>query len=169
MGVCRDCAGCNRTFVNSHALHQHIRDSQAHIKKYECIKCNKTFDSRVALQEHLKDIDQHPQQDQQTPLDLYFLSYQSFDYDSQRSPAKEFQRLRKHMGWSQHETEGDKAWQAYCSALVQEFNAWYGRDEKNLASWHSLCRAIGINPLPDTCRACRQVTIISSESTVVSD
>jgi hypothetical protein len=45
----------------------------------------------------------------------------------------------------------------YQAALTREFNLWFGTDD-DLASWHSLCRAIAIQPLPATLRECEKVS-----------
>jgi hypothetical protein len=48
------------------------------------------------------------------------------------------------------------AWGRYQDALESELRMWYGAED-DLAAWHALCRAIGIDPLPRTCKQCQEV------------
>jgi hypothetical protein len=62
------------------------------------------------------------------------------------------------MHWKRDAPENDEAWDNYQRALKAEFQLWYGHED-DLAAWHALCRAIGINKLPDTCQACEKVSM----------
>jgi len=93
---------------------------------------------------------------------VFFLSFSEFDYDSSRSPPDEMQRLRRFYGWTHDNPRNKDAWTEYRKALVQEFNLWYGTNENSLEAWHSLCRAIGISPLPTSCGSCRAVSSCNS-------
>jgi hypothetical protein len=94
----------------------------------------------------------------ETPLDRFFLSYPSFEYDRSLSPAESFARLQRHQRWRRGSSEGKTAWGEYQRALKEEFQLWYGA-ENDLGAWHALCRAIGINPLPATCEGCEKVRV----------
>lgn len=91
-----------------------------------------------------------------TPLDRFFLSYPSFIYDRSLPPAESFHRLRNHQRWRRGSLESDEGWDKYQKALNEEFRLWYGA-ENDLDAWHALCRAIGITPLPPTCKGCEKV------------
>ncbi|KAH8655652.1 hypothetical protein BX600DRAFT_470062 [Xylariales sp. PMI_506] len=41
------------------------------------------------------------------------------------------------------------------AALEKELHMWYGA-ENDLVAWHALCRAIGTEPLPETCEQCEE-------------
>jgi len=91
-----------------------------------------------------------------TPLDQFFLSYPSFEYDRSLPPAESFNRLRRHHRWRRGSSESDEAWNQYQKALKEEFKLWYGAED-DLGAWHALCRAIGIKLLPATCKECEKV------------
>ena len=40
---------------------------------------------------------------------------------------------------------------------MDELHMWYGAED-DLTAWHALCRAIGINPVPESCKQCEVVT-----------
>ncbi|KAH8842715.1 hypothetical protein MCOR27_006870 [Pyricularia oryzae] len=39
--------------------------------------------------------------------------------------------------------------------VQDELRMWYGSGS-SLTTWHALCRAIGVNPLPQTCKQCEK-------------
>jgi hypothetical protein len=58
-------------------------------------------------------------------------------------------------GWE--EEDRAEARQGFKDALVQEFNQMYGTDVNDIGSWQSLCRIVGIAPVPDDLKECREV------------
>lgn len=62
-------------------------------------------------------------------------------------------------GWEKGDTESDEAWDEIRTALVLQFNQYFGDDPDSLDSWVGLCIAIGINPVPATMVECRTVSI----------
>ncbi|KZL79584.1 double-stranded rna-binding type zinc finger domain protein [Colletotrichum incanum] len=148
------CIPCNRPFGSEEALHQHLRDSPVHAPSFDCETCNRPFGSEEALQQHLRDSPAH-QQNTRTPLDAFFRSYLTFDYDPSLAPTDSYANLQKHKGWHRDQTESTDAWNRYQNALEKEFKMWYGAED-DLAAWHALCRAIGIKPLPETCEQCEK-------------
>jgi hypothetical protein len=126
---------------------------------FECDDCDRSFRSERALQQHLADSPVHTSG---TPIDRFFLSYSNFDYNRYASPPNVLRRLRGVYRWANGDPDGEDAWARYRKALVQEFQSWYGTDDNSLSSWHSLCRAIGIQPLPGSCEACREVRVEKS-------
>ena len=91
------------------------------------------------------------------PLDAFFYSYLGSQHDPSLPPATAYKRLKEIKRWHRNDPEGEEAWHGYRVALVGEFNRWYGTED-DLASWHSLCRAIHITPLPMSIEACRSVS-----------
>jgi len=150
-----DCESCNRSFGSEEALNQHLRDSPVHAPSFECETCDRSFGSDEALEQHLRNSRIH-QRDPETPLDIFFRSFPTFDYDPSLSPATSYANLREHEGWRRGDTASDDAWNRYQDALESELRMWYGA-ENDLAAWHALCRAIGVEPLPQTCEQCEEV------------
>ena len=71
-------------------------------------------------------------------------------------PATLYADLRGHEGWRRGYAESDDAWNRYQDALESELHMWYGA-ENDLAAWHAVCRAIGVEPLPKSCEQCEEV------------
>jgi len=154
-----DCETCDRSFSNEEALEQHLRDSPAHVPSFNCDDCDRSFDSEEALQQHLRDSRIHQQDTEtptETPLDVFFRSFPTFEYDPSLPPATSYANLQRHEGWRRGSAESDDGWNRYQDALQSELYLWYGA-ENDLTAWHALCRAIGVEPLPQTCEQCEEV------------
>lgn len=149
------CDVCNRSFGSQNALDQHRRDSPAHALAFDCDVCNRSFSGQDALNQHMRDSPLH-QQSLETPLDMFFRSFPTFDYNASLPPATSYANLQKHMRWRRGQTESNETWEDYQHALRNELKMWYG-GEDDLSAWHALCRAIGIIPLPKTCAQCQKV------------
>ncbi len=150
-----DCNDCNRSFNSEEALQQHIQNSPAHAPSFDCNNCNRSFSSEGALQQHLRDSPIH-QQDKGTPLDVFFQSFPTFDYNPSLPPATSYANLQRHEGWDRGSSESSNAWDGYQNALQSELQMWYGAED-DLTAWHALCHAIGVEPLPTTCEQCQEV------------
>jgi hypothetical protein len=70
------------------------------------------FGSEEALEQHLRNSRIH-QRDPETPLDVFFRSFPTFDYDPSLSPAKSYANLREHEGWRRGDAASDDAWNRY--------------------------------------------------------
>jgi hypothetical protein len=149
------CSRCDRSFPSSWALQQHKRDSPAHAQSFDCDDCNRSFNSEDALEQHLRDSPAHHLVPE-TPLDAFFRSFPTFEYDPSQPPATSYAHLRAHKGWQRGEAASADAWDRYQDALEGELRLWYG-EEDDLAAWHALCHAIGVEPPPQTCDQCEQV------------
>ncbi|KAH7313550.1 hypothetical protein B0I35DRAFT_480228 [Stachybotrys elegans] len=90
------------------------------------------------------------------PLDEFFLSFSTFNYNTCLSPTKSFSQLQMHKGWKRGEPAFKQAWGQYQQALGKELKMWFGAED-SLAAWHTLCRAVGVEPLPLTCEDCEKV------------
>ncbi|CAK7216926.1 hypothetical protein SBRCBS47491_002989 [Sporothrix bragantina] len=90
-----------------------------------------------------------------TPLDRFFASYPDFPYDRAQPPVESFRQLERFCGMRKNSEEQNQAWESYQQALVDEIRLWYG-NEKDLASWHQLCHAVGIRDPPPTMSQCEQ-------------
>ena len=144
-----DCDDCSRSFNSEEALEQHRRDSPAHAVTFDCDDCSRSFNSEEALDQHLRDSPVH-QLDPETPLDRFFRSFPTFDYDPYLPPATSYANLRRHERWVRGDEAAADAWDRYQNALEGELRKWYGA-ENDITAWHSLCRAIGVEPPPQTC------------------
>ena len=154
-----DCESCNQSFGSEDALDQHLQNSPVHLNVptvNRCGACDRSFGSVEALEQHLQNSRIH-QTGPDTPLDAFFRSFSTFDYDPSLSPATSFARLQRHEGWQRGDSASDDAWDAYQAALESELRMWFGAED-DLAAWHALCRAIGVKPLPRKCEQCEQVS-----------
>lgn len=97
------------------------------------------------------------------PLDNFFRSYPSFNYNASKPPATSFKSLEDYLTklrkWRKKSPERQRLWEQYQDALTEEFNLLFGV-KNDLDAWHALCRAVRINPLPTTCKECRSVRIL---------
>ncbi|KAG1867058.1 hypothetical protein C8R48DRAFT_833139 [Suillus tomentosus] len=92
----------------------------------------------------------------QTPLDDFFATHPTFDYDSSASASSEFYRMCGQFCWDRDDKEREKAHNDFKNALVRQFNEIYGTDVNDLTSWHNLCQIVRISPIPDTLKLCRE-------------
>lgn len=155
------CEPCNKSFKTEESRQRHLQDSPRHKDSQYCQVCNRRFNLVESLQQHLRESKAHNNTAAvatestitNTPLDEFFLSFPSLEYDPSLPPAKSYSLLRRHMAWPRNSNEGDIAWKSYRVALVDEVRIWFG-SETDLAAWHTLCRAIGIQRPPETIDAC---------------
>ncbi len=145
----------DRSFSGDEALQQHLRDLPVYALSFNCNDCDQSFNSEEVLQQHLQDSRIH-QQDTKTPLDVFFRSFLTFDYDPSLLPATFYANLRQHEGWRRSSAALDDAWNRYQDALQSELHMWYGA-ENDLITWHVLCRVIGVEPLLETCEQYEEV------------
>jgi hypothetical protein len=67
--------------------------------------------------------------------------------------------MRNFFNWQRDDDINEEAYNNFRIALTQQFNTKYGRDAESLASWQLLCGQIGVNPIPNTLKECRQVSL----------
>jgi len=91
------------------------------------------------------------------PIDEFFESFPSFKYNPSLTPSISYGDLQKHQKWLPKSPESKESWESYQRALRREFNRWFCAGDE-LEAWHSLCRAIRINPLPKTPEECKVVS-----------
>jgi hypothetical protein len=92
-----------------------------------------------------------------TFLEVLFTSYPGFEYDSTKAATDEFRRMCDFSGWGKHNRNRTEAREEFQYAIVKDFNNIYGTDEYDLGSWQSLCRVVGVVPIPGTLAECQQV------------
>ncbi|KOS41440.1 hypothetical protein ACN38_g7681 [Penicillium nordicum] len=148
--ITHECKPCNRSFGSQSALDQHVQNSPAHAVSFHCELCNRTFGSKDALDHHIEYSNAHIAPPS-TPLDEFFQSFAGFSYNPKLPPSESYAQLKRFCRWGQYDPEDKEAWEHYQSALKAEVKMWFGA-ENDLGAWHSLCRAIGIEPLPASCK-----------------
>ncbi|KAJ5592611.1 hypothetical protein N7537_009515 [Penicillium hordei] len=144
------CGPCNRSFGSQSALDQHVQNSPAHAASFHCELCNRTFGSRDALEQHIEYSKAHIAPPS-TPLDEFFQSFAGFSYNPKLPPSESYAQLKRFCRWREYDIKDKEAWEQYQSALEAEVKMWFGAED-DLGAWHSLCRAIGMEPLPATCK-----------------
>ncbi|KAK5996078.1 hypothetical protein PT974_04505 [Cladobotryum mycophilum] len=92
-------------------------------------------------------------QRENTPLDLFFLSFTTYKHDPSLPPAASFKRLYKHFHWKKEHEDQQNAWKRYQDALVEEVRYWYGV-ANDITACHALCRALGHISPPDDMKEC---------------
>ncbi|KAG6289710.1 hypothetical protein E4U45_007537 [Claviceps purpurea] len=90
------------------------------------------------------------------PIDLFFSTYQQFNYDPHSKVWDEFNRLAKFYHWQQGSEEGKKARNLFRQALVDEFGANYGESDNKLDVLQRLCEKLEITPMPQSITACKK-------------
>jgi hypothetical protein len=90
----------------------------------------------------------------------FFSSYPYFTLNEDAPPTREFLRLKRLNRWEDGDEEYTEARERFADALAEDFNATYGTDTNNIDHWHTLCRVLRIDPVPEDISACRKVCII---------
>lgn len=120
-----------------------------------CELCDRSFGSEEALDQHVQDSPAHFQLPN-TPLNIFFQSFDGFKFDPHLAPSESYSLLQSFYGWCRGDEDSAQAWDQYQEALTQEFKLCFGAED-DIAAWHSLCRAVRIEPLPRTCLECEKV------------
>lgn len=131
------------------------RLSTTHTPSYKCELCHRSFGSQKALSQHLRYSSAHFQLPK-TPLNIFFQSFDGFKFDPNLPPSESYSSLQRFYGWRKGDKDSAGAWDQYQEALTQEFKLWFGAED-DIAAWHSLCRAVRIEPLPRSCLECEKV------------
>src|SRR5882757_1446761 len=99
---------------------------------------------RLSRQREAKQLNSRTKLGKQHPLEDFFASYSDFTFDPWAPSGLEFQRLCGLQGWKWGDAAQEAARQAFCLALVKEFNARFGTDARDLLAWQTLCAIVGI-------------------------
>lgn len=96
------------------------------------------------------------------PLAAFFGSYLPFKYNRHASSHDEYRRLCAFFGWptrkrQNEHTERDAAWDGFRIAMVKAFNTTFGKDENDIEAWGRMCVLVGVEPIPATLEARREV------------
>ncbi|KAI0089525.1 hypothetical protein BDY19DRAFT_108732 [Irpex rosettiformis] len=85
----------------------------------------------------------------------YFNRFPDFHYDQSKETMGQFRRLASQEDWSPKKRRKEK--RALQTALVLQFNDTYGENEAEIANWQGLCRAMRIDPIPETVAECKKL------------
>ena len=88
-------------------------------------------------------------------LAVFFAQYTDFEYNPAKPATDEFYRLCDFNGWDKDEKQFAK--KDFQDALTIQFNNIYGTNENDLTNWQTLCAQLGMDPVPESLKACRQV------------
>lgn len=140
------CTPCNCNFKDQAGLDHHLQLSLAHA--FDCKPCGQAFNSWELLGIHCEST--LHQRMMNSPLNAFFCSWSGFLFHAQLPPHRNWDELRKFCCWDDQSPQYRAAWIQYQDALASEVTIWFG-DVLELESWHKLCGAVGISPLPSTC------------------
>ena len=100
--------------------------------------------------------------DDKDPLAAFFALYTPFEYNRYASSHSEYRRLCALNGWPSRKqkdahAERDRAWEVFRIAMVEAFNMTFGDDENDIEAWGRMCVLVGMEPIPETLEARREV------------
>ena len=89
----------------------------------------------------------------------FFATYPEYPYDPNASFMTQFYNMCDYFGWQRESKAEEKATarKQLQDAMVLQFNGMYGTAVNDPKAWQSLCRALEIEPVPDTLKDCREV------------
>ncbi|TEB23876.1 hypothetical protein FA13DRAFT_1739675 [Coprinellus micaceus] len=86
----------------------------------------------------------------------YFARYPGFTYDPSKGATSEFRRLRRLLSRQGKDAGTEAPLREFTDALGNQFGEKYGTKWDDLPAWQSLCRRIGINPVPEELEMARK-------------
>ncbi|KAJ7082411.1 hypothetical protein B0H15DRAFT_785801 [Mycena belliarum] len=86
----------------------------------------------------------------------FFAAYPKFEYDPAGPSSQQFNQLREVYDLRRGRPGADMAYRGFTRAMGLSFTELYGDDVNSLESWHKLCRAVEIEPVPDCIEDCRR-------------
>ena len=97
-----------------------------------------------------------------SPLKRFFAKYSSsgFKYIPEEPVIEGFNRLCGVLDLDPDDKESPQVKavrRGLKDAMVLQFNSIYGTDVEGVTSWQSLCRVLGISPVPTTLDECKKV------------
>lgn len=72
-----------------------------------------------------------------------------------------------HFRWGRESYGKEQARDRLKDALTREFNDIYGTDINDINAWKKLCGVLGINPVPEKLKQCREVRILEHCITIL--
>ncbi|KAF2799198.1 hypothetical protein K505DRAFT_346036 [Melanomma pulvis-pyrius CBS 109.77] len=85
-----------------------------------------------------------------------FRKYPEFNYCKGEPIVQEFYRMCDYFEWEKEDIEKKTAHEDFKTAMVLTFNSLYGTDVDDIDSWHKLCVALDIDPLPEGLKECQR-------------
>ncbi|KAG5917826.1 hypothetical protein E4U42_007102 [Claviceps africana] len=90
------------------------------------------------------------------PIDTFFKQYQQFDYNPHAEAWSEYRRMSAFLKWTRNSKKERKANHLFREAIVAQFGALYGVDEKKLDDLQRLCEKLEISPMPQCISSCQK-------------
>jgi len=159
------CTSCARSFVNQHALQQHL-GSSIHNTVGSGSQQHTTAPSQATERRQLQEKKEKKYTRPADALDEFFAQYPEYPYDRNAPFRQEFFDLLDWYDWPRKSWERDEAWKAFRIASVKAFGTEFGRDENDPEAWRRLCETAGINPIPRSMED-RRETIMSTHINLV--
>ncbi|KAF8951641.1 hypothetical protein BDZ97DRAFT_1884932 [Flammula alnicola] len=97
--------------------------------------------------------------DDAAPLAEFFAQYSMFSYNANNSATTEFYRMCDFFSWERDDHERKDAREGFRNALTKQFNSNYGTNSEDLNAWQALCARLGVSPIPETLKECRQTVM----------
>lgn len=92
-------------------------------------------------------------------MDAFYSNYRDFTPDPTVSLLANFDALVLLRKWAPGSRTRTAARNNFRNAMIEQFNATYGTDAGDLASWQNLCRVVRIAPVPESITQCKKVGI----------
>ncbi|KAG5943118.1 hypothetical protein E4U59_000653 [Claviceps monticola] len=86
------------------------------------------------------------------PIERFFKRYIQYTYDPNAPVWAEYERMSETLRYEKNNKKGERARTLLRQAIVDEFDAVDGEDEKQLAFLRRLCQRLEIFPLPNSVR-----------------
>lgn len=86
------------------------------------------------------------------PSSGWFALFTGFKYNHQSTFVKNFKRLAKWKRWDQEERKERRV-----EAVEAEFGTHFGGNMQNLEKWQDLSKICGVEPVPSSVEACKEV------------
>ena len=107
-------------------------------------------------------------------IDDFFAQFPAFDYNRAASSPREFYRMCDFLGWikdgrGHYPRQRVEAHAALREAMIESFNNRFGTDVNDRKAWEGICDLLGKEPLPETVKDMKEVSISRYHIAVFSD
>ena len=139
---------------------------QTETRVSNCARCGQILSNCDNKATHACLLPQSPPPSATSPVDSFFTSFSGYQHNPSIPIAESFTAFICGLKtWSDWDGTFPETWDEYKkkvhiryqAALTREFNLWFDGTEEDINTWHYLCRAIAIHPLPATSELCREV------------
>ncbi|KAJ7679433.1 hypothetical protein DFH06DRAFT_1166616 [Mycena polygramma] len=89
-------------------------------------------------------------------LEIFFADYPSFHYNPFMPISAQYMALCLLYGFYRGEPDSNKAYAGFQRAMAQTFSDIFGSNVDDLGNLQSLCRLLGVDPIPGNIKECRK-------------